>query len=182
MRYRRSGARTTARALLGFGLIGVLLCGCGRLFPLPPPGTPQTLSGAELMGTWTDGRGGSLTFSDGHLFVADKICGDYLSMAPDAAAPRPAASRPAATESTASGSTAPEPPGTADEQIKTGYGPWEADTSTAPGERVAVTKVRIEFDGELAASYEAGGTRGAPRLWAYLGDPDDGDLCVLTKT
>lgn len=76
---------------------------------------------------------------------------------------------------------APGPPGTADERIRTGYGPWEVNTATAPGERAAVSEVQIEFDGELSASYEVGGAPGAPSLWAYLGDPDDSDLCVLTR-
>ncbi|WP_181923977.1 hypothetical protein [Streptomyces inhibens] len=40
----------------------------------------------------------------------------------------------------------------------------------------------IEFDsGHTSAKYEASGTTKAPMLWTYIGDPDDGKRCILTK-
>ncbi|MFE0377165.1 hypothetical protein ACFW1M_16615 [Streptomyces inhibens] len=35
--------------------------------------------------------------------------------------------------------------------------------------------------GHTSAEYEASGTTEAPMLWAYIGDPDDGKRCILTK-
>ncbi|MFI0714923.1 hypothetical protein ACH4SK_30710 [Streptomyces inhibens] len=45
-----------------------------------------------------------------------------------------------------------------------------------------MSDIHLEFDsGHTSAEYEASGTTEAPMLWAYIGDPDDGKRCILTK-
>ncbi|GAA0295995.1 hypothetical protein GCM10010302_38360 [Streptomyces polychromogenes] len=61
---------------------------------------------------------------------------------------------------------------------RTGTGEWTKSDDRY--EDAAKTEVRIEFGGSWA-QYEARGGAASPMLWTFLGDPDEGELCVLKK-
>jgi hypothetical protein len=153
------GIRTSAVAL-GCGALSVLLSGCVLLYTPPqPPGAPQGISREELIGTWRDEQEGSITFSAAGTFVAEGVCGDYWDFGN-------------------------EVPAGVDRHYMTasGAGAWVTFTWTPGSESRPVTEVSIEFaESRLDAQYQAGGTVEAPKLWVYMGDLDNYDLCVLTK-
>ncbi|MCX4982689.1 hypothetical protein [Streptomyces sp. NBC_00572] len=63
------------RAALISAAMAFALTACGRLTVMPPPeGEPVILKPAELVTTWTDADGGTLTLKQDGTFVADKIC------------------------------------------------------------------------------------------------------------
>ncbi|WP_158771479.1 hypothetical protein [Streptomyces sp. NRRL S-340] len=147
---------------LASGVLCALLSGCYSLAaaihdPPQPPGTPQVITDDHLVGTWRDEAGGSITFAAGGAFAAEKICGDFTDWPGDG--PGPYAVR-----------------------SKTGSGTWETMTWTPPNESVPKTEVTIRFSGsEMSAEYKTGGTSKSPKLWVYVGDPDDYDFCTLTR-
>ncbi|MFI1003301.1 hypothetical protein ACIP10_29130 [Streptomyces galbus] len=152
--------------MVGVTLAGGALCaslsGCYSLAPLlhdppQPPGTPQVVTDDRLVGTWQDEAGGRLTLAANGVFAAAGICGDFTSSADDTFGASAASSR-------------------------TGTGTWETMTGERLDESTPGTEVTVWFSGtERFGAYAVGGTSTAPKLWVYRGDPDDYDLCVLTR-
>ncbi|MEV6650083.1 hypothetical protein [Streptomyces sp. NPDC051219] len=71
---------------------------------------------------------------------------------------------------------------TADEPVVLAPGPgtWRHDEWALPDDDAPATQVDFDYNDEFF-SYEAIGTQDAPALWTYVGDPDSGELCVLTR-
>ncbi|MFE7464806.1 hypothetical protein ACFU6R_11995 [Streptomyces sp. NPDC057499] len=125
--------------------------------PPEPDGAPVALSSDELTGTWQDDRGGILVLAADGTFSSTQVCGDYVDF---------------------------------DNNLRSGYdfpsrlsasGKWDADDST---NEEGATSVDLDFtygDGEISGFYDARSGGDAPVLWTYVGDPDDGKLCVLEK-
>ncbi|UUU26170.1 hypothetical protein [Streptomyces sp. DSM 40750] len=141
--------------LLGTGAFALLLI-VSRLSVPIPDGEPLAMSTAEITGTWVDEQGERLELKADGTFASDGICGDFGDFGDD---------DPNAT-------TAPDP----------GAGTWEHDTRHAGDTGDPVSKVRLTFAAEgVSTQYEARGTSKDPVLWEYIGDPDEGKLCVLEK-
>ena len=141
--------------LLGFGALAVLLT-ASRLSVPVPDGEPLAMSTAEITGTWVDEQGGRLTFGEDGTFASDGVCGDFDDNDDDpfddVASPTP------------------------------GAGTWEHTTGTDIDADDPLSTVHLTFtpDG-IMARYEARGTSRDPVLWTYIGDPDEGELCVLER-
>ena len=141
--------------LLGVGAFAVLLI-VSRLSVPVPDGEPLAMTTAEFTGAWVDEQGGRLTFGEDGTFTSDEVCGDFDDNDDDpfdeVASPSP------------------------------GAGTWEHTTGTGTDSDTAVSSVRLTFtpDG-TDAWYEARGTSRDPVLWTYIGDPDNGELCVLER-
>lgn len=152
--------------VLGVSLVGGVLCaalsGCYSLAaaihdPPQPPGTPQVVTDGQLVGTWRDEAGGSITFAANGTFAATEICGEFLDWSGDG-------------------------PGQEDSRPKTGNGTWEALTPAPFEESTSRTEVTIRFSGsDVRAEYEAAGTSRSPELWTYVGELDDYNLCTLSQ-
>lgn len=141
--------------LLGVGAFAVLLI-VSRLSVPVPDGEPLVVSRGEITGTWVDEQGGRLTFDENGMFASEKICGYFHDNDDDpfdeVASPSP------------------------------GTGTWKHTTGTAIDTDDSVSTVRLTFtpDGTWG-QYEARGTKREPVLWTYVGDPDEGKLCVLER-
>ncbi|QFR03114.1 hypothetical protein F9278_40125 [Streptomyces phaeolivaceus] len=103
-----------------------------------------------------DEQGGRLVLKEGGAFTSARICGDFDDNDDDGfddvASPTP------------------------------GAGTWEHSTSNVTGEDDRVSTVHLTFTpGGVWGQYEARGTSKNPVLWAYIGDPDEGRLCVLER-
>lgn len=142
--------------LLVAGAFALLLV-VSRLSVPVPDGEPLALSRAELTGTWVDERGGRLTLREDGTFGSDAVCGAFDDNDDDRA------------EEVA----APVP----------GEGGWEHDDTgddIDTGDPLSTVHLTFAPSG-IRAHYEARGTSKDPVLWTYLGDPDEGRLCVLEK-
>ena len=63
-----------------------------------------------------------------------------------------------------------------------GAGTWEHRTGDDPNTDDTVSEVHLAFTpDEVWTQYEARGTSKDPVLWQYIGDPDEGKLCVLER-
>ncbi|MFD0341293.1 hypothetical protein ACFVH0_21920 [Streptomyces sp. NPDC127117] len=123
--------------------------------PPAPDGPPLVLAHSRLQGTWQDDDGGRLVLAADGTFSATDVCGDYTD----------------AATGDSSGFGFPS--------TMSGTGIWESGTYAS---RDDATEVSTEFaPGRVSGRLEARGTPGSPLLWTYIGDPDDGDLCVLRK-
>jgi hypothetical protein len=63
-------------------------------------------------------------------------------------------------------------------------GTWQSlSDSLSYGDDPPAREVNLTFKKPSKAwvGYKAGGTTEHPVLWTYVGDPDDGELCVLRK-
>ncbi|MGO4458162.1 hypothetical protein AB4039_12770 [Streptomyces sp. M-16] len=130
----------------------------GRIWEPGAPGDALVLTNAEAAGVWEDGRGGSLVLAGDGTFSASSACGDYFD-----------------PQSRASSGFGLAP-------SKTGTGTWELRSASTVEGGPRQSTVDIAFGpGGVSSSYEATGTTAAPMLWAYIGDPDDGDRCILKK-
>ncbi|MET8756140.1 hypothetical protein ABZW32_39525 [Streptomyces sp. NPDC004667] len=130
----------------------------GRLWVPGAPGDAVVLTSAEAAGVWEDGHGGSLVLAGDGTFSASSACGDYFD-------PRSRASS-----------------GFGLASVKTGTGTWDLGSVSTIGGGKPQSTLRIAFNPDgVSGSYEATGTTVAPMLWAYIGDPDDGERCILTK-
>ncbi|MFE1414384.1 hypothetical protein ACFW6F_26845 [Streptomyces sp. NPDC058746] len=139
----------------------VVLVDLGRaLAPGPPDGEPLVLAGEQVAGSWGDESGGTLELGADGTFSATAVCGDFLGAAGSGPGGQASVRRRTGTG--------------------TGTGTWSlGESSDGPD---SVTRVRIEIGpGGALATYEARGSADAPFLWAYIGDPDDGRVCVLRK-
>ncbi|WP_063817355.1 hypothetical protein [Streptomyces scabiei] len=143
-------------SLLVAGAFALLLV-VSRLSVPVPDGEPLALSRSEVTGTWVDERGGRLTLRQDGTFGSDGVCGDFDDNDDDRA----------------EDVTAPAP----------GEGGWEHDeTGDDIDTGAPVSTVHLTFaPSGIWARYEARGTSKDPVLWTYVGDPDEGRLCVLEK-
>lgn len=138
--------------LLGVGAFAVLLI-VSRLSVPIPDGEPLAMSTAEIRGTWVDERGGRLTLRENGTFASDGICGDF-------------------SDGDLNAAVAPDP----------GAGTWELHTTHGPSSGTPSSEVQLAFTpGTVWTEYEARGTKRDPVLWMYIGDPDNGELCVLER-
>ncbi|UUU29529.1 hypothetical protein JIX56_06320 [Streptomyces sp. CA-210063] len=138
--------------LLGIGAFALLLI-VSRLSVPIPDGEPLAMNTAEITGTWTDEQGGRLVLEPDGTFTSDGVCGDF-------------------SDDDLNAVSAPDP----------GAGTWEHDTWEDLDTGDPVSKVHLTFTpGGVWTAYEARGTSKKPVLWEYIGDPDEGNLCVLEK-
>lgn len=142
--------------LLGVGAFAALLV-VSRLSVPVPDGEPLAMSTAGITGTWADGQGGRLTLDEDGTFTSDRICGDFDDNDDDpfdeVAVPAP------------------------------GAGGWEHDDTgddVDTGDPVSTVHLTFAPSG-IWTRYEARGTAEDPVLWTYIGDPDEGKLCVLER-
>ncbi|MFJ7490745.1 hypothetical protein ACIQZB_05720 [Streptomyces sp. NPDC097727] len=123
--------------------------------PPEPDGPPLVLTSSRLQGTWRDDRGGQLVFADDGTFSATDACGDYSD----------------AATGTSSGFGFPS--------AMTGTGTWESSVSEYEDN---ATSVSISFaPGDVSGELTARGKTDSALLWTFIGDPDNGELCVLRK-
>lgn len=138
--------------LLGVGAFALLLI-VSRLSVPVPDGEPLAMSTAEITGTWVDEQGGRLELKADGTFASDGVCGDFSDDNLDTA-------------------VAPNP----------GAGTWEHGTSDDLETGDPASEVHLTFTpGGVWTQYDARGTAKDPVLWEYIGDPDEGNLCVLKK-
>ncbi|WP_327726860.1 hypothetical protein OG250_05450 [Streptomyces sp. NBC_00487] len=138
--------------LLGIGAMALLLL-VSRLSVPIPDGEPLAMSTAEITGTWVDEEGGRLTLEENGTFASDGICGDF-------------------SDGDLNAAVAPDP----------GAGTWELYTHDGPDSGEPSSEVQLTFTpGTVWTEYEARGTSKHPVLWMYIGDPDEGRLCVLER-
>lgn len=161
MRIARAGT------MLGVAMAGCAMCmllsGCYSLAvaihdPPMPPGAPQAVTDEQLAGAWRDEEGGSVTFASNGTFVAKDICGDFSDW---------------------SGQL----PDRVDSHSLSGSGSWKSSTWTPHNESEPVTEVTIRFSGskKVSGQYTAGGTAGSVKLWVYMGNLDNYELCVASR-
>ncbi|MEU2667547.1 hypothetical protein ABZ622_01555 [Streptomyces sp. NPDC007164] len=163
---RRGISNGAAVALgLSFGAVLVVLVPLGLFaavlllrfvnVPPEPDGPPLVLAHSRLQGTWQDDDGGRLVLAADGTFSATDICGDYTD----------------AVTGDSSGFGFPS--------TMSGTGTWESGVYAS---RDGATELSTEFaPGRVGGQLVARGTPGSPLLWTYVGDPDDGELCVLRK-
>ncbi|MFD7421443.1 hypothetical protein ACFV6M_13495 [Streptomyces californicus] len=155
----RSRRRRVFGPVLLWGVVAVVLTavlgGVGFWTGLLKEYRPPALTSADLVGHWSDGSGGTLTFSaDGRVTAVD--IDDDLTPYDDF--------------------TEDDPQGGEDDRCS-GQGTW-AYTSD-PGrwsQEVSVTVDACSFE-----NWYVGGTEGRPTLYQYIGDPDSWDLYELTR-
>ncbi|MFE9458965.1 hypothetical protein [Streptomyces californicus] len=116
---------------------------------------PPALTSADLVGRWSDGNGGTLTFSaDGRVTAVD--IDDDLSPYDDF--------------------TEDDPEGGEDDRCS-GQGTWVYTSDTGRWSQ----EVRVTVDACSFENWNVGGTEERPKLYQYIGDPDSWDLYELTK-
>ncbi|MFD7257295.1 hypothetical protein [Streptomyces sp. NPDC059874] len=161
-------SRSTKRGIgCAIGVLGMVLAppalvamllGGRAMAPGAPEGEPLVLAKEALVGNWDQEGGGTLVLAADGTFTATDVCGDFSGEGKGVG--RPAGRRPW--------------------PARTGTGTWDASDSQEDDGRVTV--VRVGFgDGGATARYEARGSVAAQVLWAQIGDPDDGRVCVLKK-
>ncbi|MBW3705597.1 hypothetical protein DTB58_16175 [Streptomyces griseus] len=142
--------------VLLWGLVSVVLTavlgGAGLATGIIPEYRPPAVTSAELVGRWSDGLGGTLTFTaDGRVSAVDVGAeddddgGDDSDSEPDAC---------------------------------TGQGTWSYEA----GEDTRSQVLTIDVPPCTFGYWNIGGRDGRPTLYQYVGDPDSGDLYELTKT
>ncbi|MFF7837437.1 hypothetical protein ACFZC6_01160 [Streptomyces ossamyceticus] len=147
------GCLLLAPVLLIVGTLTLMLLG-RALAPLPiPDGEALVLRDEQIVGTWRDGSGGRLVLREDGTFTSDGVCGDFEG---DDLFP----------------TAAPDP----------GSGTWEHGESEEIETDTPMSEVHLTFTpSEVWTEYEARGTSEKAVLWAFIGDPDSGDVCVLDK-
>lgn len=142
-----------------WGLVAVVLTavvgGVGLATGVFPEYRPPAVTSADIVGRWSDGHGGTLTFTaDGRVSAVD------VDTDTDADADADADTDAGELDScTGQGTWTYEP----------GGGPWS--------QMVEVTVDLCTFD-----YWNVGGTESRPVLYQYIGDPDSGNLYRLTRT
>ncbi|MFE6913219.1 hypothetical protein [Streptomyces rubiginosohelvolus] len=120
---------------------------------------PPALTAADLLGRWSDGQGGTVTFTaDGRVTVVD-IDDDLGGWGPEDDATDPDGPEGADTRCSGQGTWTYEP----------GGGTWSQE--------VGLTVDSCSFD-----VWYVGGTESRPTLYQYIGDPDSWDLYELRRT
>ncbi|MFG3391722.1 hypothetical protein [Streptomyces parvus] len=120
---------------------------------------PPALTSADIVGHWSDGRGGTVTFTaDGRVTAVD--VDDDL----DGRGPEDDATGPGGPEGADTGCS--------------GQGTWTYE----PGGGTWAQEVDLALDSCDFDVWNVGGTASRPTLYQYIGDPDSGDLYVLRRT
>lgn len=129
------------------------------LVPPPEPGGESlSLTGSQVTGVWRDESGGRLELAADGTFLSRDACGDFSVPADGARS------------------------GWTDVTRQSGAGTWSRRPGRGDGRDRAGTEIELRFaDGGIWAGYRARGTPEAPFLWTFVGDPNDGELCVLHK-
>lgn len=118
---------------------------------------PPAVASADIVGRWSDGQGGTLTFTADGRVTADGIDDDLDGRDRE--------------------DTDGEEPGNGLDSC-TGQGTWAYEPGGSTwSQKVDVTVASCTFD-----SWNIGGTESRPTLYQYIGDPDSWDLYKLTRT
>ncbi|MFE6771914.1 hypothetical protein ACFVFD_23365 [Streptomyces fimicarius] len=161
----RSRRKRVFGPVLLWGVVAVVLTGVlggvGLSTGLLREYRPPAITSADIVGTWSDGRGGTLTFTaDGRVTAVDvdeetlDVWGEY-------------------------GATDQEPSGPQDgHKSCTGQGSWTFE----PGADRWSQGVDVSFEACSYATWNIGGTESRPTLYQYIGDPDSWDLYKLTRS
>lgn len=67
--------KRAVRGALAFCALASLCAGCVLLPTGRPPGSAQVIHNNDLVGTWQDKKGGSITFRNAGDFTDDHVCG-----------------------------------------------------------------------------------------------------------
>ncbi|MFG3406940.1 hypothetical protein [Streptomyces sp. NPDC048142] len=166
-----------------WGLVAVVLTavlgGVGLSTGLLTEYRPPAVTSADIVGRWSDGQGGTLTFTADGRVTADGIDDDLgggdtrdmddpddpdglddLDDLDDDVGPE-------AAEDTESGRDG-----------CTGQGTWTYD----PGGGTWSQEVEVTIASCTSGHWNVGGTESRPTLYQYIGDPDSWDLYRLTRT
>ncbi|MGW4835542.1 hypothetical protein [Streptomyces globisporus] len=159
----RSRRRRIFKPVILWGVAAVVLTavlggvglGTGVLKEYRPP----AVTSADLLGRWSDGQGGTVTFTADGRVTAEDIDDDPGSWDPE-------------NEST--DSDGPE----GEDTRCSGQGTWTYE----PGGGTWSQEVDITVGSCGSDVWYVGGTEGRPTLYQYIGDPDSWDLYVLRRT
>ncbi|MET8843576.1 hypothetical protein ABZW67_26205 [Streptomyces rubiginosohelvolus] len=113
---------------------------------------PPALTSADLVGRWSDGDGGTLTFAADGRVTADAVDDDLGGWG--------------------------HGDGEDDGDICTGQGTWTYEPGTDRSSQV----VDVRVDSCTYGTWDVGGTESRPTLYQYIGDPDSWDLYELRRT
>lgn len=156
--WRSRRKRVFGPTLLG-GVVAVILTtvlgGIGFWVGLFEEYRPPALTSADLVGRWSDGNGGTLTFSADARVTAVDIDDDLTPYADF---------------------TEDDPQGGEDDRCS-GQGTWAYTSDTGLWSQ----EVSVTVDACLVDHWYVGGTEGRPTLYQYIGDPDSWDLYELTR-
>lgn len=136
------------------GVLGSVALSTGLLQEYRPP----TVTSAEVVGRWSDGRGGTLTFGADGQVTAVGIEDDLHDRRFEDSADEEGRE------------------GGADSSC-TGQGTWTYDAGASSWAQ----EVGVTVDTCASAEWSVGGTESRPTLYQYIGDPDSWDLYKLTK-
>jgi hypothetical protein len=144
-----------------WGLVAVVLTavlgGVGLSTGLLTEYRPPAVTSADIVGRWSDGQGGTLTFTADGRVTADGVDDDLDGRD----------RRDADGEAAGSGLDS-----------CTGQGTW----TYAPGRSTWSQAVDVSIASCAFGSWNIGGTESRPTLYQYIGDPDSWDLYKLTRT
>ncbi|SBU97444.1 hypothetical protein YW5DRAFT_05514 [Streptomyces sp. Ncost-T6T-1] len=120
---------------------------------------PPALTSADIVGRWSDGQGGTVTFTaDGRVTAVD-VDDDLDGWGPE--------------------DDATDPDGPEDTDTRcSGQGTWTYE----PGGGTWSQEVDLTIDSCGFDVWNVGGTASRPTLYQYIGDPDSWDLYVLRRT
>ncbi|MFD5199795.1 hypothetical protein ACFWM7_06455 [Streptomyces sp. NPDC058375] len=137
-----------AAAIVLTAVLGGVGLGTGLLQEYRPP----AVTSADIVGRWSDGRGGTLTFGADGRVTADAIDDDLGGWGPG--------------------------DGEDDGDICTGQGTWTYE----PGEGRWSQVVAVRVDSCTYGTWNVGGTESRLALYQFIGDPDSWDLYELRRT
>ncbi|MFJ6612776.1 hypothetical protein ACIQPT_21145 [Streptomyces sp. NPDC091289] len=139
-------------------VLTAVLGGTGLATGLLQEYRPPALTSADIVGSWSDGKGGTLTFTaDGRVTAADvdDEALDVMDVYDD------------------------DPEDAQDSRNScTGQGTWTFE----PGANPWSQGVDVSFDACSYDTWNIGGTESRPTLYQYIGDPDSWDLYKLTRS
>ncbi|MDQ0986131.1 hypothetical protein [Streptomyces sp. V2I9] len=142
-----------------WGVVAVILTtvlgGVGFWTGLLQEYRPPALTSADVVGRWTDGSGGTITFTPDGRFTAVDIDDDL---------------------DTYDDFSEADPKGGDDDRCS-GQGTWTYE----PGPGRWSQEVRVTVDSCAFDYWNVGGTETRPTLYQYTDDTDSGDLYELTK-
>ncbi|MCI4040434.1 hypothetical protein [Streptomyces sp. TRM75563] len=151
--------------VLLWGVVAVVLTavlgGVGLATGLLREYRPPAVTSADIVGTWSDGRGGTLAFTaDGRVTAVDvdeealDVRGEYDATDQESSDPQDG------------------------HNSCTGQGTWAFE----PGADRWSQGVDVSFDACSYDTWNIGGTESRPTLYQYIGDPDSWDLYKLTRS
>ncbi|MGW8981325.1 hypothetical protein ACWGQ9_01535 [Streptomyces parvus] len=160
---RRSRRERIFKPVILWGVAAVVLTavlgGVGLATGVLKEYRPPALTSADIVGRWSDGQGGTVTFTaDGRVTAVD-VDDDLDGWDPEDDA------------------TDPDGPEGADTRCS-GQGTWTYE----PGGGTWSQEVDLTIDSCGFDVWNVGGTASRPTLYQYIGDPDSWDLYVLRRT